>query len=574
MKPLLLSIFAVVASAAHPYCLPGQPCFPSESALSSFNASVNGRLIAPIPAGSPCYETTYNAEACKAAASKIGDFEFRVSQPGGVMYTNFELGNTTKNPGCPLPELPKDGSAPPPIAGDCTLGQTASYVVNVTDAVHIAQAVRFAAKYNLRFRIKNSGHDYTGRSTGEGAFTIWTHYINDAQLIKAFNPCGGYGVGQDVISAGAGVNVAQLYEASGQNGVVTIGGYTATVGVAGGYVLGGGTGPFGALFGLAVDNVIQFDVVTADGEQKIANACSNPELFWALRGGGGAFAVVTRAYFRAYPAFTAVNTFFGLIVCSDKDNYAKALETLVDQQGPLREAGQLGIWSANKALRTITIISFRAFNTSSIASPEDAVRLFKPVLASSSCKATNKTAQFTGRSSWNDAYKAFVLPIISQGGPVGINILNISRMIKPAMAEVGSQMKKLAKYIADLPPEVSFLWQNDIGVATPDRYVAADSTAVNPRWRETFAFINAPVTGPRNGTVTSQQLAEYGEVFKASDEEFGSEPYYNEEWSLDVEDWQARSWGSNYARLLEIKNQVDPDRVFNCPRCVGSEDGY
>ncbi|KAF2441197.1 hypothetical protein P171DRAFT_91687 [Karstenula rhodostoma CBS 690.94] len=136
---------------------------------------MNGRLLQPTPAGSPCYEATYNAEACKAAASKVGDFQFRVSQPGGVMYTNFELGNRTDNPGCPLPELPKDGSAPSPIAGACTLGDTASYVVNVTNADDVSKAVKFAAEHNLRLRIKNSGHDYTGRkliySNGNGGYT-------------------------------------------------------------------------------------------------------------------------------------------------------------------------------------------------------------------------------------------------------------------------------------------------------------------------------------------------------------------------------------------------------------------
>jgi hypothetical protein len=67
-----------------------------------------------------------------------------------------------------------------------------------------------------------------------------------------------------------------------------------------------------------LQDVLQIDVVTVDGEKNTANACNNSDLFWALRGGGGAFAVVTRAYFKAYPAFTAVNTLFGLVTCEDK----------------------------------------------------------------------------------------------------------------------------------------------------------------------------------------------------------------------------------------------------------------
>jgi hypothetical protein len=102
--------------------------------LASFDVSVNKRLLQSIPAGSRCYDTTYDAEAYKAAAPKIGDFEFRASQSGGIMHTNYELGNSIENPGCPLPELSKAGFAPSPIAGACTLGATASYVVNVINA--------------------------------------------------------------------------------------------------------------------------------------------------------------------------------------------------------------------------------------------------------------------------------------------------------------------------------------------------------------------------------------------------------------------------------------------------------
>lgn len=100
-------------------------------------------------------------------------------------------------------------------------------------------------------------------------------------------------------------------------------------------------GPFGALFGMGVDNVLQFDVVTADGEQKVANACTNTDIFWALRGGGGAFAVTTRVYFKTYPAFAAVNTFTTSLKCQDDDAYNRMIETLVVQQPELRRQGQL-----------------------------------------------------------------------------------------------------------------------------------------------------------------------------------------------------------------------------------------
>ena len=104
------------------------------------------------------------------------------------------------------------------------------------------------------------------------------------------------------------------------------------------------------------------------------------------------------------------------------------------------------------------------------------------MLSTTGCTGTHRFAQFTGRSSWNDAYKKFILPIITAGGPVGINISNISRLIK-ANTVTSPLLKKMARYISDLPPEVNFIWQNSVGVATPDREVKGNETAVHPAWR-------------------------------------------------------------------------------------------
>ena len=86
--------------------------------------------------------------------------------------------------------------------------------------------------------------------------------------------------------------------------MIVVGGYAQTVGASGGYVQGGGHGSMGPKYGLAVDNVLEFDVVTADGSLLTVNSCNNPDLFWALRGGGGGtFGVVTRTVYKAHEAF-------------------------------------------------------------------------------------------------------------------------------------------------------------------------------------------------------------------------------------------------------------------------------
>lgn len=191
-----------------------------------------------MPYGLACYKKTYYAEACIVLAGMKGNFTYRDSLPAGLMYTNWEQDGKL---GCPVPDLLANGDLPPPVDTDCTLGGMSSYVVNATSADDIVRSVKFASKYNLRFRIKNTGHDYNGRSSGAGAFSVWTRYINEVKLVKDFRPCNS-SAPQDVLSAGPGVNVEELYAFSGKNGLVAMGGYTATVGAAGGWVLGGGVG--------------------------------------------------------------------------------------------------------------------------------------------------------------------------------------------------------------------------------------------------------------------------------------------------------------------------------------------
>ena len=76
------------------------------------------------------------------------------------MYTNWEQ-DGVNNSGCVVPDLPADGSAPPPVETQCVLGGMSAYVVNATCADAIATAVKFAAQYNLRFRIKNVAEPFT-----------------------------------------------------------------------------------------------------------------------------------------------------------------------------------------------------------------------------------------------------------------------------------------------------------------------------------------------------------------------------------------------------------------------------
>lgn len=96
---------------------------------------------------------------------------------------------------------------------------------------------------------------------------------------------------------------------------------------------------------MAVDNVLQFEVVTADGTKKTVNECQNPDLFWALRGGGGAFGVTTRVYFKTSPAPKAINTVVGRIECGDPKTYKDLINRIINIQVSLRNEGHVVLFT-------------------------------------------------------------------------------------------------------------------------------------------------------------------------------------------------------------------------------------
>ena len=149
LVPLAILAETSYSLASSPYCIPGDKCFPSQSVISAFNGSISGRLSTPSPYASVCYNPTFDLEACKRlfVQEKVGDF--RLELPSAAMFTNWEFDDQGK--GCPQPLIEPTG----PLNGTCTLGALPAYEVLATSAKDVSLAVGFAAKYNLRLRVKN-----------------------------------------------------------------------------------------------------------------------------------------------------------------------------------------------------------------------------------------------------------------------------------------------------------------------------------------------------------------------------------------------------------------------------------
>ncbi|KAG8680625.1 hypothetical protein FRC11_002206, partial [Ceratobasidium sp. 423] len=118
----------------------------------------------------------------------------------------------------------------------------------------------------------------------------------------AFIPEGCNQTGVPALTYGAGQEMDSLYEFAEANNITFIGGIARKIGAAGGWLQGGGHSILSNTYGLGVDRVLQFRLVTPDGRTRVANACQNQDLFWALRGGGGGtFGVVLEATSEVIP---------------------------------------------------------------------------------------------------------------------------------------------------------------------------------------------------------------------------------------------------------------------------------
>jgi hypothetical protein len=186
------------------------------------------------------------------------------------------------------------------------------YAVAARNAQDIAQAVNFARENDLRLVVKGGGHSYQGTSNAPDSLLIWTRHMNDISIHTGFVPqgCDRIMAPQPAVTLGAGTIWMQAYDAvTTDGGKYVQGGGCTTVGVAG-LIQSGGFGSFSKRYGTAAGSLLEAEVITADGQIRVANACTNADLFWALKGGGGgSFGVVSKVTIRAHD----LPEFFGTV---------------------------------------------------------------------------------------------------------------------------------------------------------------------------------------------------------------------------------------------------------------------
>lgn len=523
-------------------CFPGDACWPSQLIWQNLNGSVHGRLVATLPLGAPCHDPVYKPAICKSLQSNWLEPDQHYDSSSSVMAPFFA--NQSCDPFTPQ-------STP------CTLGNYVDYAINVAQPSDISKGIAFASKYNIRLVIRNTGHDYLGKSTGAGSLAIWTHHLKGIDFLDYKSP---YYTGK-AIKMGAGAQGFEAYSAADKMSFAVVGGECPTVGLAGGYTQGGGHSPLASKYGLAADQTLEWEVIDGRGQFLRASRTENQDLYWALSGGGGGtYGVVwslTSKVHEDIPVSAANLTFTNQGVSAERfyaavGAYHESLASIVD-------AGVMSV-----AFYT---------NTSFAISPMTAPGVSKAQLAQLLQPYLTKLWDLGVEYSFTLRQFSGYLPAFTAMQPA----------IEVGTAQYGGRLiprSLVEKNNSDLTAAFRSIIEGGGGIATVglsvSKSVAGDvHNAVLPAWRDTLldVVVTTPwsFTAPLSDMVALQRRMTEVYIPTLAALTPGGGCYLNEGDFLEP-NWQHVFYGANYRRLREIKKRFDPEDVFYAPTAVGSDE--
>ncbi len=478
------------------------------------------------------------------------------------------------------------------------------YAVAAKQTRDVVAAVNFARQNNLRLIVKGGGHSYMGTSDAPDSLLIWTKSMNGIVMHSAFVPDGCAAQPDTAVTIGPGAIWLPVYEAvMAKGGRYVQGGGCATVGVAG-LVQSGGFGNFSKNYGTAAGSLLEAEIVTADGIARVVNACRDPELFWALKGGGGgSFGVVTRVTLKTHDMPDVVGVVFMTIKANSDVAYRTLIARFVSfykdslfnphwgEQVHFRPDNTLAIGMLFQRLESAQARSvWQPFLDWVDGSPEN-FRITSPVGIMS----------LPARNYWDGDFlrthlARFFAADDRPGAPSG-NVWSISEGHEASQFMHGYVSAWLPRSLLDGPEQsrladalfagsrhwtVSLHFNKGLAGAPADAVADAMNTATNPQVVDAFALcISAASTaltipnvrGHEPDLALARQQA--ASVDRAMDEILkvapGAGSYVSEANYFQAE-WQRSHWGANYPRLAAAKKKYDPDGLFIVHHGVGSED--
>lgn len=395
---------------------------------------------------------------------------------------------------------------------------------------------------------------YLGRSIGLGSLSIWTHNLKDKTFVPNYS---GKTYQGPAVKVGAGVQVLEAYEFTNQHGYMIVGGECQSVGLAGGYTAGGGQSPLSSYAGLAADQTLEFDVVTADGKLLRAAPDENGDLYWALSGGGPGYGVVWSVTYKVYKDVPVTGTKLDFSK-SNGTTDASYWEAIDFWHSLVPNITDLGGY-------TFTIYGSDSFSMSPLLVPnrtlDEVLRLIQPFhdkLGSLGIEYSSTTESFPA---YLGAWKA----LIGQEGAGEGAHLTTRLLSRNTLLESPQQLSKVVRKMTD---DGAQLLEMTIGAKMS---VAGNpDNAVNPAWRnaDILLFASGVDDNSTQASIDNRVTQVWAGLLRDLTPNGGT--YMNEADVYEV-DFQKSFYGANYDRLLSIKKKYDPQGLFYATTAVGSE---
>ena len=474
------------------------------------------------------------------------------------------------------------------------------YAVVARDAADVAAAVNFAREHNLRLVVKGGAHSYQGTSNAADSLLIWTRKMNKVTLHEAFvgKGCEGKTPPSPAVTAEAGAVWIDLYQAvTTEAGRYVQGGGCTTVGVAG-LIQSGGFGSFSKGFGTAASSLLEAEVVTADGFVRTVNACNDPDLFWALKGGGGgSWGVVTKVTLRTHDLPEFFGGAKGKIKASSDEAYRKLIERFVSfyHEALLNSHwGEQAILDSDNTLKLSMVMQ-------GMTGPE-AREVWKPFFEWVKASTQDYTivnelraGALSAREWWQFDERGSLIRDPRAGIPkyygwwkgdadqVGFFITGFDSVWLPASLLAEKQRGRLtdALLASSRSSTVELHFNKGLAGASADVLAAAKQTATNPLIIDAFCLViianaDKPAypglpdvninkeAARKDARAVDRAIAELRKLVPHSGSYVSESNYFNRS-------WQEAFWGTNYPRLQTIKAKYDPGGLFFVHHGVGSE---
>lgn len=408
-------------------------------------------------------------------------------------------------------------------------------IVQCADADDVVESIGFARANDLEISIRGVGHNIAGSSLCDDGLMIDLSTLKkvrvDAEQQRAY--------------VDPGASLGDFDAAVQAHGLTTPVGINSTTGI-GGLTLGGGFGWLTRKYGMTIDNLISADVVTADGRKLKASESENPDLFWALRGGGGNFGVVTQFEFQLHSVGPEVLS--GLVVYP----FAEAKQVLEQYREFVNSAPEeLAVWAVLRKAPPLPFLPEEVHGTEVVVlalfyggDPEQGKALIEPLRTFGT-----PHGEFIGVQPYVDWQQAFD-PLLTPGARNYWKSHNFEALSDGALATAMEFTGKLPS------PQCEIFIAHLEGAANR---VAPDAMAYAHR-NATFVM---NVHARWDDASDDDACRDWARNFFKASEPYASAGAYVNFMTGDEGDTEATAYGPNYARLAQIKRKYDPQNVFH-----------